>query len=44
MKELTQPQDSSIAVLTKLREQYYRFTDPVFKVYAKLRTWKFQGK
>jgi len=42
MKELTQPQDNSLAVLTKLREQYYRFTDPVFKVYAKLRTWKFQ--
>ena len=43
MKELTQPQDGSIGVLTKLREQYYRFTDPVFKVYARLRTWKFKG-
>lgn len=41
MRELTQPQDGSLGVLTKLREQYYRFTDPVFKVYAKLRTWKF---
>jgi histone H3/H4 len=41
MKELTQPQDGSLGVLTKLREQYYRFTDPVFKVYARLRTWKF---
>lgn len=41
MRELTQPQDGSIGVLTRLREQYYRFTDPVFKVYAKLRTWKF---
>ena len=41
MRELTQPQDGSIGVLTKLREQYYRFTDPVFKVYARLRNWKF---
>lgn len=41
MKELTQPQDGSLGVLIRLREQYYRFTDPVFKVYAKLRTWKF---
>lgn len=41
MRELTQPQDGSLGVLKKLREQYYRFTDPVFKVYAKLRTWKF---
>jgi Cdc6-like AAA superfamily ATPase len=42
MKELTQPQDGSLGVLTKLREQYYRFTDPVFKVYARMRTWKFK--
>jgi hypothetical protein len=42
MRELTQPQNGSLGVLTKLREQYYRFTDPVFKVYAKLRTWKFE--
>lgn len=41
MKELTQPQDGSLGVLVRLRAQYYRFTDPVFKVYAKLRTWKF---
>lgn len=41
MRELTQPQDGSIGVLTKLRGQYYRFTDPVFKVYARMRTWKF---
>lgn len=41
MRELTQPQDGSIGVLTKLRDQYYRFTDPVFKVYARLRNWKF---
>jgi Cdc6-like AAA superfamily ATPase len=43
MKELTQPQDGSLGVLVRLREQYYRFTDPVFKVYAKLRTWKFSN-
>lgn len=43
MRELTQPQDGSIGVLTKLREQYFRFTDPVFKVYARLRTWKFNS-
>jgi Cdc6-like AAA superfamily ATPase len=41
MRELTIPQDDSLGVLTKIREQYYRFTDPVFKVYARLRTWKF---
>lgn len=44
MRELTQPQDNSLGVLTKIREQYYRFTDPVFKVNAKLRTWKFSSK
>lgn len=43
MRELTQPQDGTIGVLTKLREQYFRFTDPVFKVYARLRTWKFNN-
>lgn len=43
MRELTQPQDGSVGVLKKLREQYYRFSDPVFKVYAKLRTWKFSN-
>jgi len=41
MKELTNPQDGSIGVLTKIRDKYYRFTDPVFKVYAKMRTMKF---
>ena len=43
MRELTTPQDGSLGVLTKVREQYYRFTDPVFKVYARLRTWKFNS-
>lgn len=42
MRELTQPQDGSLPVLTKLRPHHYRFTDPVFKVYAKLRTWKYE--
>jgi AAA+ ATPase superfamily predicted ATPase len=42
MKELTYPQNNSIGVLTKIRGQYYRFNDPVFKVYAKLRNWKFE--
>lgn len=41
MRELTFPQNNSIGVLTKIREQYFRFNDPVFKVYAKLRSWKF---
>lgn len=44
MRELTQPQTNSLGVLTRLREQYYRFTDPVFKVYAKLRNWKFDNR
>ncbi len=44
MKELSHRQDNSLSVLTKIREQYYRFTDPVFKVYAKLRTWKFESR
>jgi hypothetical protein len=43
MRELTIPQDAGLGVLTKIREQYYRFTDPVFKVYARLRTWKFSS-
>lgn len=43
MRELTTPQDGSVGVLTKIREQYFRFTDPVFKVYARLRTWKFEN-
>jgi hypothetical protein len=43
MREVTQPQDGCVAVLRKLRERYFRFTDPVFKVYARLRTWKFNS-
>jgi hypothetical protein len=39
MKELTADTHGS-PVLTKVRERYYRFTDPVFKVYARMRQWK----
>lgn len=39
MKELTSAGERS-PVLTKVRERYYRFNDPVFKVYAKIRNWK----
>jgi hypothetical protein len=39
MQELTRP-ESGAPVLTKVRERYYRFTDPVFKVYARMRQWK----
>lgn len=28
-------------VLSKVRDKYYRFTDPMFKVYVKMRNWKF---
>lgn len=42
MKQLTSPDDPKLSpVLTKIRDKYYRFTDPVFKVYAKIRNWKF---
>ncbi|PSL46335.1 hypothetical protein CLV51_103313 [Chitinophaga niastensis] len=44
MKELITPQGQTLNVLTKIREKYFRFTDPVFKVYAKLRTWKFENR
>lgn len=43
MKQLTSPDNSmTTPVLTKIREKYYRFTDPVFKVYARIRNWKFE--
>lgn len=42
MKQLTSPDNSMTApVLTKVRDKYYRFTDPVFKVYAGIRNWKY---
>ncbi|MGL6344986.1 MAG: hypothetical protein ACRC80_38260 [Waterburya sp.] len=40
MKELTAPEKGS-PVLIKIREKYYRFSDPVFKSYARLRNWKY---
>lgn len=39
MQELTGGNSSS-PVLVKVRDRYYRFTDPVFKVYARIRNWK----
>jgi len=42
MKQLTNPDNpNAAAVLIKVRDRYYRFSDPVFKVYARLRNWKF---
>ena len=42
MKQLTSPDNSmTTPVLTKIRDKYYRFTDPVFKVYARIRNWKY---
>lgn len=42
MKQLTSPDNTlTTPVLVKIREKYYRFTDPVFKVYARIRNWKF---
>ena len=42
MKQLTNPDNPhAAAVLVKVRERYYRFSDPVFKTYARLRAWKF---
>lgn len=37
MKELT----STSEILTKVRDRYYRFSDPVFKVYSRIRNWKY---
>ena len=43
MKQLTNPDNPQAAsVLVKVRERYYRFSDPVFKAYARLRNWKYQ--
>ncbi len=41
MKQLTAPDNPDTApVLVRVRERYYRFSDPVFKTYARLRQWK----
>jgi hypothetical protein len=42
MTVLTTPGTGTSAVLTKVREKCYRFTDPVFKTYARMRQWKFE--
>ena len=42
MKHLTTPDNPNVApVLQKVRDRHFRFTDPVFKVYARLRNFKF---
>ena len=42
MKQLTNPDNPHAApVLVKVRDRYYRFSDPVFKAYSRLRNWKF---
>jgi hypothetical protein len=33
--------DATQPVLVPIREGYYRFSDPVFRVYAKIRQWEF---
>lgn len=43
MKQLTKPDNPDIVpVLVKVRDRYFRFSDPVFKAYARLRNWKFE--
>jgi hypothetical protein len=43
MKQLTNPDSPHVApALVKIRERYYRFSDPVFKAYSRLRNWKFR--
>jgi hypothetical protein len=32
--------DASQPVLVPIRDRYYRFSAPVFRVYAKLRQWE----
>jgi len=39
MREITNSKAGS-QVLVKVRDQYYRFMDPVFKVYVRMRNWK----
>lgn len=43
MKQLTNPDSPTVApALVRIRERYYRFSDPVFKAYSRLRNWKFR--
>lgn len=42
MKQLTTPDSPEVSpVLQKVRDRHFRFTDPVFKVFARLRNFKF---
>ena len=40
MKQILEDLDSK-GIIKTLRENYIRFSDPIFKVYAKVRNWKF---
>lgn len=41
MKQFTTPDSPDASpVLVKVRDRFYRFSDPVFKAYARLRQWK----
>ncbi len=40
MKELTAP-DGLPPILVQIRDRYYRFQDPIFRTYVKIRNWKF---
>jgi hypothetical protein len=43
MKQLTNHDNPDAApVLIKVRDRYFRFSDPVFKAYARIRNWKFE--
>ncbi len=42
MKELTGSENQP-GVLTKIRDRYFRFSDPVFKVYSRMRNWKYDS-
>ena len=39
MKHLTASTAHGAAVLTEVRSKYYRFSDPVFKTYSRMRKW-----
>lgn len=41
IKELTTQSGTREPILKRVRNRYYRFTDPVFKVYCRIRNWKF---
>lgn len=42
MKQLTTPDNPDVApILIKVADRHYRFTDPVFKVYSRIRNFKY---